>query len=278
MSRTATASYLLRIRRPGGAEERYPLAQDAVTLGRANINTIVLDDSLTSRFHARIVWEKGQYLLTDRGSKNGTQVDGQDIQSHTLEPGEEVHLGDTVLTLEKKDGNRASRADADGEEPVGLMLEEVDGNSALEEMAEVLGRAHDELDVLDQVALLLRSVVACDRASIILVEEGTENPLMRFCHAGGPSSFGDGPDEAIIRAGLDADTSITLSVPRSTTVLDATLSVSRHVLLVPLRSPDRVLGLIVLEREPFRPHFSAEELRLGSQAGTHVTAFVRRAL
>jgi GAF domain-containing protein len=102
---------------------------------------------------------------------------------------------------------------------------------------------------------------------------------MRYSRGGtNAGNAGDGTDDQALRAGMTADGPISMSVPRANTVLDQTLGVSRHVLVVPLRGEDRKLGLVVLEREPFRSHFGAEDLRLASIAGTHVTQFLRRAL
>ena len=129
--------------------------------------------------------------------------------------------------------------------------------------------AEGELGVLETVALHLRSVVACDRATIILVEEGTGNPLMKYSHGGG----NDGPEEQVIRAGLTAGRPVALSVPKASAV-PSTLGVSRHVLLVPLTADDRKLGLLALEREPIHSPFDQVELKLAAIAGTHLTTFL----
>jgi pSer/pThr/pTyr-binding forkhead associated (FHA) protein len=46
-------------------------------IGRSNESTIVLSDPMVSRSHARISLEKGQWILEDLGSANGTISDGQ---------------------------------------------------------------------------------------------------------------------------------------------------------------------------------------------------------
>jgi pSer/pThr/pTyr-binding forkhead associated (FHA) protein len=276
MSKRAVAvPYVLRIHRPGGGEEILSLGLESITLGRANINTVVLHDALASRFHARITYENGEYLLADRGSKNGTQVDGVDIQAHRLGAGDVIRLGDTRLVFEEADADEVDDETA----ARSLQLDEVNSAATLARIEDLLATAGEGLGVLDEIALLLRSVVACDRASVILLEERTHNPLMRYSRGGtNAGNAGDGTDDQALRAGMTADGPISMSVPRANTVLDQTLGVSRHVLVVPLRGEDRKLGLVVLEREPFRSHFGAEDLRLASIAGTHVTQFLRRAL
>ncbi len=47
-----------------------------ISIGRGPDNTIVLDDSLVSRQHARIQKIKDAYFITDLHSSNGTFVNG----------------------------------------------------------------------------------------------------------------------------------------------------------------------------------------------------------
>ena len=48
------------------------------TIGRDGICEVVLDDLKASRQHARIqLDEKGEYVIEDLGSKNGTLINGQ---------------------------------------------------------------------------------------------------------------------------------------------------------------------------------------------------------
>lgn len=80
----------------GGTEPAHQisLSQDLVSIGRSPENDIVIDDRLVSRHHAQIERERGQYLISDRGSRNGTFVDGQRIsEPHVLRDGDEIQIG-----------------------------------------------------------------------------------------------------------------------------------------------------------------------------------------
>lgn len=54
-------------------------------------------DALVSFQHARLDYQKGQWIITDLGSKNGTYVNGQRIHQRVLRPGDEVQIGNTRM-------------------------------------------------------------------------------------------------------------------------------------------------------------------------------------
>ncbi len=70
-------------------------APAVVTIGRAPANTILLNHPLVSQRHAELNRDpRGVYFLTDRGSTNGTFVNGQRISGRIrLDPGAEVRIG-----------------------------------------------------------------------------------------------------------------------------------------------------------------------------------------
>lgn len=70
-----------------------------LTIGRAATNGLVVADSRASRTHAAIVAEGTGYVIEDRGSSNGTFVDGKPVLRARLKPGSVVTIGDTVLTV-----------------------------------------------------------------------------------------------------------------------------------------------------------------------------------
>ena len=116
---------------------------------------------------------------------------------------------------------------------------------------------------------------SCDRATIVLVEEGSGNPLMQFTHASLPPGRDEGPPDQVIRAGLTTERAVALNVPKASTVLDSTLGVRSHVVLVPLQGEDHKLGLLALERLPSRAKFEDSDLRLATIAGAQIANFLR---
>jgi hypothetical protein len=73
------------------------LGEFTVTLGRLPECTISFDDPNISREHATIHPEGDGFVLTDKGSTNGTRVNGVAITSHRLCDGDRIELGATGL-------------------------------------------------------------------------------------------------------------------------------------------------------------------------------------
>jgi pSer/pThr/pTyr-binding forkhead associated (FHA) protein len=84
------------------AGREFPLERSMVSIGRGADNNLVLPVQGVSRFHARLERGRGGWLLTDVGSTNGTQVNGQPLaeqQSHLLYPGDRITMGSAVLLV-----------------------------------------------------------------------------------------------------------------------------------------------------------------------------------
>jgi serine/threonine protein kinase len=76
---------------------------EEMTIGRAGSSDILLDrDDLTSRHHALIKREKDHFLIFDRRSANGIQVNGLPVQSdkgYPLIDGDHITIGNYQLTF-----------------------------------------------------------------------------------------------------------------------------------------------------------------------------------
>lgn len=94
------ARFILRSE-SGEVLQEYPLDKSEVVVGRAPSSDILLSkDKLTSRRHATIRYENGQYLLRDERSANGTFVNGQQIEEgvpRILQDGDHVGIGEHEL-------------------------------------------------------------------------------------------------------------------------------------------------------------------------------------
>lgn len=91
---------LLRIKLPDGQAVEFPLDQPAATVGRAQGNDLILDDTSVSRRHARLSVESGRLMLEDLGSANGTFIGGQRIAANTpslVSEDQPVRLGDVEV-------------------------------------------------------------------------------------------------------------------------------------------------------------------------------------
>ena len=82
------------------AGEHIPLST-YTTVGRANDNALVIDDSFTSSTHAEIVREGESWLVRDLGSTNGTFVNDRQIHGQAwIQSGDEITFGNLIVTFE----------------------------------------------------------------------------------------------------------------------------------------------------------------------------------
>jgi pSer/pThr/pTyr-binding forkhead associated (FHA) protein len=78
----------------------YPLLP-LTSLGRAPTNTVILEDSFASGEHALITLRDGQWWLEDRGSSNGTLLNGYRVEEPVvLSAGDIISIGRVALKLE----------------------------------------------------------------------------------------------------------------------------------------------------------------------------------
>ena len=81
-----------------------------ITIGREEDNVVQLNDERVSRVHAKIQEDRGQVLLTDVNSTNGSRVNGHPVQLRVLQPGDHLQIGRCTL-LFGSDQEIADRAD-----------------------------------------------------------------------------------------------------------------------------------------------------------------------
>lgn len=73
---------------------------EAVTIGRAATNQIIIKDDRCSRNHAEIFYSAGQWILRDLESRNGTMVGDQRITTDwALQPGDAIRVGQSQLVF-----------------------------------------------------------------------------------------------------------------------------------------------------------------------------------
>ena len=78
------------------------LADQQITIGRANDATLVLSDDYASSRHARLFPQNGQWIVEDLGSTNGTYLDRQKVtQPMPVPAGVPIRIGKTVLELRR---------------------------------------------------------------------------------------------------------------------------------------------------------------------------------
>lgn len=70
---------------------------EIIKIGRASDNDVVFNEKEVSRWHCELYDLNGKIFITDRGSTNGTRVNGKKITKPTnLKKGDKVTLGNAV--------------------------------------------------------------------------------------------------------------------------------------------------------------------------------------
>lgn len=82
---------------------RTPLRNDVTTIGRLQTCDLTLSDPQSSRLHAEIHKTSEGYELVDKGSTNGTRVNGKQVTNHQLIVGDEVQFGTATFVFQADD-------------------------------------------------------------------------------------------------------------------------------------------------------------------------------
>jgi phosphoserine phosphatase RsbU/P len=86
------------------------------SIGRSIENNLVLNNMLISRYHAEVTYEQGEYWIRDLGSKQGTFVNGVQVEQSRLTECDRVLIGGsqgTALTFHEGDLLQSLLADSD---------------------------------------------------------------------------------------------------------------------------------------------------------------------
>jgi pSer/pThr/pTyr-binding forkhead associated (FHA) protein len=79
--------------------ERFVLRGDEVTIGRDPASDIFFNDVTVSREHAVVGLEDDEVTVADRGSLNGTYVNGSIVDQARLADGDHVQIGRFLLVF-----------------------------------------------------------------------------------------------------------------------------------------------------------------------------------
>jgi pSer/pThr/pTyr-binding forkhead associated (FHA) protein len=90
---------LLAVRRGPNAGTTFLLESDESSIGRDPQSAVFLDDVTVSRKHAALERRDGGWYVRDRGSLNGTYVNGEQVDETKLATGDELQIGTFKLTF-----------------------------------------------------------------------------------------------------------------------------------------------------------------------------------
>ncbi|MFO0599735.1 MAG: FHA domain-containing protein [Myxococcaceae bacterium] len=95
---TAQRPHVFEVKQGPGLGQRFVLDANELIIGRGEKATLTLDSEEVSRQHARLTRTEGEYTVEDLESRNGIVLNGLKVHSAVLRDGDQVQLGDVVLS------------------------------------------------------------------------------------------------------------------------------------------------------------------------------------
>lgn len=100
---------MLRIQGKEDPTNAWDVSQARLTIGRDEINDIVISDEAVSGFHANFFFENSRLYIVDVGSSNGVHHNGERINSKVeLRPWDVIRVGSTELEIIDPDARKAT--------------------------------------------------------------------------------------------------------------------------------------------------------------------------
>jgi len=99
---TLPKAYIIGAQGPAGQIQEFPLFEREVTIGRSKDVDIMLLDAKVSRYHAKIVYENGEFVFKDSQPTNPSYINGAAYSDpHTIKDGDEFIIGRVKLIFRR---------------------------------------------------------------------------------------------------------------------------------------------------------------------------------
>lgn len=105
------------------AISKFSITKPDITIGRIPGNDIILDNPAVSRQHAIIKESDGKFIIEDKGSANGTFVNGEKIAARELKDDDKIQIMKYTLAFKQAGQAKAeSKAEESGEADRTVMM------------------------------------------------------------------------------------------------------------------------------------------------------------
>ena len=281
----------LSIHVPGEPLRRVRVDRPSLTFGRSSANDVFIPDRTLSRVHARLDETPHGLVLTDLGSRNGTQLNGARLaEPAVVKAGDRIVFGETSIDVveEAQTGTRVLIDPPDRLEKTMISTENAVASLRRPAAREVtdaaeLKRLATSLQILNEVSLALLGEIPLSELSSLILEklfaylspdrgllmlrdpEGALRPeAVRFAEGIDPS------DIRLSRTLVEAVTERKNGVLMIDTQTDEKIATADSIrlqgvtscLAAPLFVDEKVIGLVYLEARLGRKSFTSEDLSL----------------
>ncbi len=152
-------------------------------IGRGLECDVVLSDPLSSRVHATLVAEEGEWWVRDDGSRNGTFVNGQKVDEARLTEGDLLRVGSSEFTFHQSAEKPVDRLRLDHTQTI--VHDRIVGRETSPSSSELLrnSQSGQDLFILHQLSIRLLSCTDPDeviRVSLELLHHRTHSSIVGF--------------------------------------------------------------------------------------------------
>lgn len=290
----------------------FPLPTAKVTrVGRLPTCDISIPDAWVSSEHATFEWREGKCTIRDLGSSNGTFLDDVRIENAVLEPGAKLRFGKTELEfrdsvrshsgagLLKREGtvmrsiadmqaeltraNTAFRPDktlGGAKETITPEHKSARHVAALNELGRALIEASDLDSSLAAILKTVVRIVQAERSCLLLMNEKGALVPMAYAPAGTPPQLSGSVIETAIQVALANRAGLLVQDALHDRRFNPSQSIVsqniRSCLCVPVWGDNRILGMLVLDRNLVQP-FTEDDLELVTAVGYQAALAIDRA-
>ncbi len=271
--------------------------KDSLTLGRSPDNDLQIFDAKVSRYHCLIEKEENEFIVRDLDSSNGTFVNGKPVSVRTLSDNDEIRLGATILRFERVPESDPKELQSLGGKRVQTDMTVVGGSfqmrdladiyradisrrdfrkileklSALFEIGNIINIHRDSASLLNAILEQIIKVIKADRYLLLLRDEKTD--ALRLAAASPSLNEDEFPGisksilSTVFQKGNSVISSDTFHDERFRQAQSIIMNEIHTVMCVPLRSHERILGVIHVDSKDPDNVFTKDDLKLLTAIG-----------
>lgn len=281
------------------SEKVFPLKNGATTIGRSKENDIVILDASISRQHVRIEVSGERVALSDLQSSNGTFVNGARVENSVLKHGDIVRCGDITFSFREnltilQEINSGVRlgfhelliTEKGRFSTSALKIKQKDAQQRTKDKLQILLEVSEMLSSPDEIDALLQKIVDflfvimdVDRAAIMMVNEETgllESRIQRSAVEvrEGETIFSRSIVNYVLQKSVSVISSDAREDPRFVTTGSILRQSIRSSICVPLKTRDKVIGVIYVDNVTVPMRFVGEDLEFLSVFGNQAAVAI----